>query len=396
MKPKRRISNETLENRLKQFITDICEKFGPRLGTSDAERKAGEQIRTEYERYCDETFAEKFSCHPAAFLDSVRITVTLYVAGVFLYFWFPVLTAILGILGLTIFFAQIMFLKEIIDPIFPKRTGINIYGKIYPKEKPTQIVLVSGHHDSAYEFPIVSWLGSRTATLVLITVGLAIITIILSILRTLSFFLFLQVLWIFDWLSVIPLFSLIPLLIFGFRLRSGTVVLGANDNLSGVATTLGVGEWLKEHKLQTTEVWLVSFACEENMRGSMRFVQRHKEELQNAYLLNFDMVGLGNLQIITAEPFFRTTMTPELCKMVAEAGKTAGFEIPLEILPFAGTDASNFINAGLKATSVGAIMTGDAPTHWHTVEDTPDKIDPQTLLQAVHLAVSFLQYVDTK
>ncbi|MFX0078530.1 MAG: M28 family metallopeptidase [Candidatus Hermodarchaeota archaeon] len=396
MKLEKKSPNETLGERLKQFITDICETIGPRLGTSDAERKAGERIRKEYERYCDETFAEEFSCHPAAFLDSVRVTSILYVVGVILYLWFPILTAIFGILGLAIFFAQIMFLKEIIDPIFPKRTGVNIYGKIHPEKQPTQVVLVSGHHDSAYEFPIVSWLGSRTATLVLIAVGLAVITITLSIFRTLSIFLFPQVLWFFNWLLIIPLISLIPLLVFGFRLRSGTVVLGANDNLSGVATTLGVGDWVKDHKLQTTEVWLVSFACEENMRGSMRFVQRHKEELQNAYLLNFDMVGLGDLQIITAEPFFRTTMTSELCTMVAEAGKTADLEIPLEVLPFAGTDASNFINAGLKATSVGAIMSSDAPTHWHTVEDTPDKIDPQTLLQAVQLAVSFLQYVDAK
>lgn len=396
MKPKRVILNKTLGARLKQFITNTCETIGPRLGTSDAERKAGKQIRKEYEQYCDETFAEEFSCHPAAFLDSVRVTVILYTAGVILYLWFPALTAILGILGLAIFFAQVMFLKEIIDPIFPKRTGVNIYGKIRPKVKANQIVLVSGHHDSAYEFPIVSMLGRRTATLVLVAVGLAILTIILSVIRTLVIFLFPSLLWLLNWLLIIPLISLIPLLIFGFRLRSGTVVLGANDNLSGVATTLGVGEWLKSYKLQTTEVWLVSFACEENMRGSKRFVQRHKEELQKAYLLNFDMVGLGDLQIITAEPFFRTTLTPELCKMVAEAGQTADLDIPLAVLPFAGTDASNFIKAGLKATSVGAIMPDDAPTHWHTLEDTPEKINPQTLLQAVQLAVSFLQYIDNK
>jgi Zn-dependent M28 family amino/carboxypeptidase len=170
--------------------------------------------------------------------------------------------------------------------------------------------------------------------------------------------------------------------------------LGANDNLSGVAVTLGVGEWLTQHHLRHTEVWLVSFACEENMRGSKRFAQRHQKELRDAYLLNFDMVGSGPLMIITAEPMYRTTLTLTLCSKVGEAARTAGLAIPLKRLTFAGTDASNFIKAGLQATSVGAVMPEKGPNYWHTLQDTPDKITPQTLLDAVHLAVTFLQRTD--
>jgi hypothetical protein len=383
-----------LGNRLTQFIGDLCESVGPRLGTTTAERQAGKLVRAEYEKYCDATFAEEFTCHPAAFLDSVRVTVLLYCIGICFYLVWPLATALLGLLGLLIYAAEVLYLKEVVDLLFPRRTGVNIYGKVKPSGKRKRIVLVSGHHDSAYEFPLFQRLGRRTPTFVTGTVALALCVIVLALARTLAPYLFPQLLALFDWLFVVLLVSLVPLLLFGFRLRSGRVVLGANDNLSGVAVTLGVGEWLTKHHLRHTEVWLVSFACEENMRGSKRFAQRHQTELRDGYLLNFDMVGIGSLMIITAESMYRTKLTPALCAKAGEAAQTAGLAIPLRRLTFAGTDASNFIKAGLQATSVGPIMPEKRPNYWHTLQDTPDKINPQTLLQAVQLAAAFLQRTD--
>lgn len=383
-----------MDKRLTQFIVDICESVGPRLGTSTAEQQAGTRIRAAYKKYSDATFAEEFTCHPAAFLDSVRVTVLLYCIGVCLYLVWPLATVLLGLLGLVIYAAEVLYLKEVVDFLFRRRTGVNIYGKVKPSATRKRIVLISGHHDSAYEFPLFQRLGRRAPTFVTGTVGLALFVIVLALLRALAPYLFPQLLTLLNWLVVVPLVSLAPLLLFGFRLRSGKVVLGANDNLSGVAVTLGVGEWLAKHHLQHTEVWLVSFACEENMRGSKRFAQRHRKELRDAYLLNFDMVGIGPLMVITAEPMYRTTLTPALCRKVGEAAQAAGLNIPLKRLSFAGTDASNFIRAGLQAASIGAIMPVKGPTYWHTLHDTPDKIKPKTLLDAVKLAITFLRCID--
>lgn len=383
-----------LGKRLTRFIADICKSIGPRLGTTSTEQQAGTRIRAEYKKYCNTTFAEEFTCHPAAFLDSVRVTVLLYGTGVCLYLVWPLATVLLGLLGLLIYAAEVLYLKEVVDFLFRRRTGVNIYGKVKPSEKRRRIVLVSGHHDSAYEFPLFQRLGRRAPTFVTATVGLALFVVVLALVRTLAPYLFPQLLTLLDWLVVVPLASLVPLLLFGFRLRSGKVVLGANDNLSGVAVTLGVGEWLTNHRLRHTEVWLVSFACEENMRGSKRFAHRHQKELHDAYLLNFDMVGIGPLMIITAEPMYRTKLTTALCTKVGEAARTAGLAIPLKRLAFAGTDASNFIKAGLQAASVGAIMPDKGPTYWHTLQDTPDRINPRTLLDAVKLATTFLRRID--
>jgi hypothetical protein len=384
---------ESLEKRLKHFITDICETVGPRLGTSEAEEIAGRRIFSEYVRYCDSTFSEEFTCHPAAFLDSIRVSLILYIIGVILYLVFPLATTILAVLGLLIFAAETLYLKEVVDPIFPQRTGINIYGKIHPRSTTNHIVLISGHHDSAYEFPIFRMLGSKVTQIILFTIGLIIVTGILGIGRTLALFLFPQFFILFNWLIIAPIISLVPTLLIVILLRSSRVVQGANDNLSGVAVTLGVGEWLSNNALNHTEVWLVSFACEENMRGSKRFARAHREELQQAYLLNFDCVGVGELNIIASERMFQTKMTSELYTKVVEAAKTVGLTIPIIPLTFGGTDASNFIKSNLKATSLIG-LSGNFPAHWHTLEDTPEKIDSQVLLDAVKTAVAFLQLVD--
>jgi len=387
---------EELGQRMTGFIERICRDIGPRLGTSSAEKEAGERIRSEYSKYCTETFAEEFSCHPAAFLDCVRVSVALYLVGALLYLWLPIFTFILSLLALVVFVAEMMWLREVVDPLFPRRTGVNIYGRIKPQGEVKHRVLISGHHDSAYEFPLFRDLGVRAFNVVIFAIILVVATGLLGLGRTVVLlFLPLPLLRVaLDWLIIIPLVGAVIMLVVAFRLRSGRVVQGANDNLSGVAVTLGVGEWLSKHPLRCTEVWLVSFACEENMRGSKRFAQHHQEELKDAYLLNFDCVGAGSLAIVEAEPMFRTTLTSHLCVKVAQAAKKAGLEIPIIRPSFGGTDASNFIKAGLQATSVIAITETGVPAHWHTLEDTPDKIDPQVLLESVRLAVAFLKEID--
>ncbi len=386
--------SDDLGTRLRQFIAEICEEVGPRLGTSNAEAEAGLRIRKEYEQYCASTFLEEFSCHPAAFLDVVRVSVAFYVVGVLFYLIWPMFTAFFATLALVLFALEMMSLKEVVDPLFPKRTGANVYGKIPSEGSAKRIVLISGHHDSAYEFPIHERLKRRFPYFIFLTIGLGVVTIVLGLLRFLIL-LFLPSLQVwFDWLFVIPIISAIPMWTFAVRLRSNSVVLGANDNLSGVAVTLGVGERLKQKPLQHTEVWLVSFACEENMRGSKRFAELHREELQDAYLLNFDSVGAGTLYVLTAEPMYLTKLTSELCELVVQASNEAGLNVASGVPSFGGTDASNFIKAGLRAVSVVGIGPEEFITNWHSLKDTPDIIDQRVLLDAVRLAVAFLEYLD--
>ena len=74
----------------------------------------------------------------------------------------------------------------------------------------------------------------------------------------------------------------VPFQLYTFlRVLSDDPVLGANDNLSGVANCLLLAEHLSrpEARPRRTTVWLVSFGCEEcGIRGSKRFIERHRED----------------------------------------------------------------------------------------------------------------------
>jgi hypothetical protein len=130
------------------------------------------------------------------------------------------------------------------------------------------------------------------------------------------------------------------------------------------------------------------------MRGSKRFAEVHRDELQNAYLLNFDSVGSGELYVLTAEPMYRTTLTSYLCEEVVAAGRDEGLEIPMGVPSFGGTDASNFIKAGLQATAVVGISETGFIDNWHSLNDTPKHIDEEVLVNAVKLAIGFIKKID--
>src|SRR6185295_992934 len=60
------------------------------------------------------------------------------------------------------------------------------------------------------------------------------------------------------------------------QIGASPVVPGANDNLTGVATLLGVAERLRETPVQGVRVILVSAGSEESfMEGSRAFLRRH-------------------------------------------------------------------------------------------------------------------------
>ena len=79
-----------------------------------------------------------------------------------------------------------------------------------------------------------------------------------------------------------------------FFFKTKWSVMGANDNLSGIAVLQGIAETLGTNKKlipNHTKILLVSFGSEEaGLRGSKRWIKRHKDELDERpfYFLNFD------------------------------------------------------------------------------------------------------------
>ena len=82
-----------------------------------------------------------------------------------------------------------------------------------------------------------------------------------------------------------------------FMSISSRSVMGANDNLSGLATCYELAKYFSEpiHQPQSCEIWIAGYGCEEiGARGSKAFVKLHSAELHNASVVTLDMIGVKN------------------------------------------------------------------------------------------------------
>ncbi len=386
--------DKTYKDYMTGFIKEICAEIGSRLGTTERERRAGEEIRKEFGKFCDETFSEEFECRPKAFLDFIWVSAVLFTVGTALYLLYPAVTAVLATLSLLAFLFEQMFLKEAVDFLFPRGESANIFGKIKSGEEPKHLVLIGSHHDSAYEFPLFNKLGRKVIKFTYLTVGVGILTILLAVVRAFNQLVGLGFQQVLNLLFVVPLVGCGFIIYFALNLRSNRLVLGANDNLSGVAVTLAIAKYLHRKRPKKTEVWVISFGCEECMRGSKRFASKHAHELKEAYLVNFDGVGVGKSAIVDREKMFAATHSAEICKMLQESAQKVGLIIDIRAMDFGGTDAANFSKARLKAATIIGLGE-DFWRLWHSLEDTPDVIDPDNLLACAQIGIQFIQDLDS-
>ncbi|MFX1514016.1 MAG: M28 family metallopeptidase, partial [Promethearchaeota archaeon] len=380
-----------------EFIRDVCSQIGGRPGTSAAEKKTGDLIEREFSQFCDSTTQERFECHPKAFFDFIWMTVGFFTLAIIFYPFFPLFTAFFILIGLLLFFGEQVLLWEVVDRLFPKKTSANIIGRISSAGSVKGTVLLGAHHDSAYEFTLFRHLGKKSLLLINTTVLLALIAMILAVAKTLAIHFKFSERETIDFLQIpILALSFMLLLLIALTLHSSQAVLGANDNLSGVAVILEAGKAISQNRPQNVDVLLVSFGCEELMRGSKRYVERHSKELQGPHdvLLNIDNVGAGDLQILQAEKMVLTKHSKKAVKMAEQAAIEAGLEIPTIDYIFAASDACHFSKKNIDAVSILAMGPHGMPVNWHSRTDIPETLEEDILEQSVKFAVSFVKIVD--
>ncbi len=400
---------------MKAYISGVCEKIGPRMSTSENERRAAEDLRKRLDRYCDRVDVEEFSCAPGALLGHIKLIVFLYIIGVALCFvkfsWVvPVVGGALSASVLVIFYLELFRLHEVVDALFPTRRSQNVVGRIGPEGGGARrLIIFSGHLDSAYEFPLVH--AHKTLLLVLIvnTLACTIYTAVVGVLKGVALAL--------GWWLVQPLafgggVSLLDLLLIysivgavsgvvvAFGLTSKRESPGASDNLSGVATTLALARSFDRHPGSVpddTALWFVGFGCEECMRGSKRFVAAHREafarDFDDVILINIDGVGAGDLYIVAEEKMYTSRHSDEVCALLEDAASAAGVDASKKILTLGGTDAAFFSKAGIKASSIVCIGKSGLPPYWHTLDDVPEYVDEKHLEWTVAICREALQRI---
>jgi Zn-dependent M28 family amino/carboxypeptidase len=170
--------------------------------------------------------------------------------------------------------------------------------------------------------------------------------------------------------------------------ESGQIHFGADDNASGTAAVLAVGEALAGQP-RGRNVLLDFWSGEEiGLIGSAAFAARPPVPLdQLAAYLNFDMVGRMQDNKLSVQAI---GTSPVWSKVIEQANIAAGFDLQLQPDPYQPTDVATFNQAGVPCLN---FFTG---THvdYHRPTDTADKIDYEDLDRVVAFATAIARRVE--
>jgi hypothetical protein len=155
--------------------------------------------------------------------------------------------------------------------------------------------------------------------------------------------------------------------------EAGRIHYGADDNASGTAAVLAIGEHLGTQP-RRRNVLLAFWSGEEiGLVGSSAFAARPPIPIdQFAAYLNFDMVGRMQDNKLTVQAAGTSPVWPTL---IEQANVLAGFDLQLQPDPYQPTDVATFTQAGVPSLN---FFTG-SHVDYHRPTDTADRIDYEDL-----------------
>jgi len=170
--------------------------------------------------------------------------------------------------------------------------------------------------------------------------------------------------------------------------EAGRVHYGADDNASGTAAVLAVGEAIAKqprHRNVVLDFWSGE---ELGLIGSAAFATKPPMPLdQLAAYLNFDMVGRMQDNKLTVQAI---GTSPLWAKIIEQANVTAGFDLQLQQDPYQPTDVATFNEASVPSLN---FFTG-THTDYHRPSDTADKINYEDLDRVVDFAAAIVRRLE--
>jgi len=386
------------------YTEELIRRFGARLAGSEASRQAARQIRADLDEICGQAQAEDFETHPAAFMRFHRVSYIFYVTAIVL-LWLrqPYGAALSFLVVLLIGELEFGVYKEVVDPLFAKKHCTNVWAALEPQGEAQRQVIISGHHDSAYEM---TFLRRRQKLYAL--------KIILP-----DFFQFLGIVYAWYWAGFRLVTGGDPPF---WALTAGVIALGslcfipklflvapwgtpgAGDNLIATAMAvelarrLALPEQKGKSRLAHTRVIFASFDAEEaGLRGSRAFARRHQPGLQRlpTALLNLDSIyNRDEIQFLSNDLNGTVKLAEEVVAECLEIAAGLGIPARRMRMVFGGgaTDACELAKVGVRATTLIAMPTGliRDGLAYHTMNDTVAAIEPEAVEACLAIAWEWL------
>ena len=388
-------------------ITHIIKTFEKRSPGSRGEEQACEYMAKVLKEDCgcDRADVESFKEHPGAFYGWLFFTLTFVLAAVALFFFLPLASIILIVVGLGIALLEFGTYKKVVDPFFKEKTGHNVTAIKKCTGETKRRVIFNGHPDAAWEWPVNYKLGGVgfEGHAIICGVG-ALYYLVLSILSVAKNGVAFGQISTADPLAKAALWGLIfvPFIIgLYFMVNYRRVVDGANDNLSGCYMGISVLKFLKDEgiELENTELGVVLTGSEEaGLRGAKAWCEAHKGEFDDVptFIFSYDTIHDPKFLMVNYRDLNATVAADkDVSDLFMEAAVEIGVPCKKGMVPPLGgaTDSAAFAQAGFRATGVTG-LNHKLEDYYHTRRDTYDNMDEEGLAGCFAASVKALEMFD--
>lgn len=394
-------------------ITKVCTTMPKRNPGSEGEKVACEYFeKICMEEYgCDEAHVEEFEEHPWSFFGWMWITFSMTIIAAILVFFqvkaLAIISLILTICGWALCLTQFGLYWKVVDKLFPKETGHNMWAVKKPTGETKARVFFNGHVDAVWEWPA-NYLGGGVLFEGLIVVA-AIGTLYYGALAIMILAAASQAL-----IHTMALIGIvfIPFEIYMFFMWSwwgdptgkngkSHIVDGANDNLSGCYMGLSILKEMKDHgiELENTEVGVLITGSEEaGLRGALAWAEAHQNDFKDVptYIYSYDTIHDPKYLMANYRDLNGTCKTDKaLNDLFMQSAEELGIHcIHGWVPPLGGaTDTAGFTKYGFRSGGVTG-LNHKLENYYHTRRDTYDNMNKTGLGDCYAISVKVLEHIE--
>lgn len=382
-------------------VDTIINNIGARPSCSDDSHVTARVFHKLYKAYCDTSQLQSFITHPAAFLGFLTLVPWIYITSlIFLLLHYYGIAALGFTVANIIASHQFIFYKGTFDFLYKPKKGYNAIGIINPKKEVRQQIIISGHHDSAYEFRYMR----TTPRLYRIRVASIILSMVLSL--VIGWLIVVNAYWFQSHTAYIVFMVIIVLLgianmqMLFFKSKNATP--GAGDNLIASAITAVMAKIFSNYRPDYTRLIFVSFDGEESgLKGSKAFAKAYRECISSMPTYHFNMDSLYKPELIkflTSDVNGFVKLSNEFAKQCVTIAHSKGHTATLfAMYPGTGaTDAAPLAQAGAIATTLIALPTEveKQDSVYHTMNDTTEHIEPEVVQATIDILYSVIEFLD--
>ena len=179
------------------------------------------------------------------------------------------------------------------------------------------------------------------------------------------------------------------------EIGSRSTVPGANDNLSGVATIVGLARALRAEPIEGLRVILVSTGSEESfMEGMQGYARRHLDRMDPAttHVICIDTVGSPELMQLEGEGMLKMRDYPESFKaLLAACADEQGIKVHRGLRFRNATDGLLALKRGFPTVMLGSLNKYKLPSNYHWPTDTAENVDYGTVHDAVRVVETLVR-----